>query len=81
MNYADLSVEELRILIDEYQKEVDVIKEKIGEVALAISEKLSMIELERKIGSIGDAEKEYLRKMLAQTTVPNNIDTAENAKL
>lgn len=81
MNYADMTIGELRELIQEYQNQVDEIRNQMGGIAQIISEKLSIAEFERKIGSLGDVEKEYLRKMLSQSTEPSTISSSQDTQL
>lgn len=81
MNYEDMSFVELELLLHEEHSALGVHQERIGLIAHHRAMRAQEMELSKKLGSLGDGELEMLRKLLAQTTTPAPIESAEDINL
>lgn len=81
MNYENMSYYELEALLIEEHKIIEDLKSKIGEIAHWRSVKAQEMELTKKLGGLGDAEMEVLRKLLNQSTTPAPIESGEDIQL
>lgn len=76
-----MSFGELELLLNEEHKALAEHQERIGLIAHHRAMRAQEMELSKKLGSLGDGEVEMLRKLLAQTTTPAPIESAEDINL
>lgn len=80
MNYEDMTLDELEQLLIEENKIIAERSANLGVIAHHRALKAREIELQNKLGNLGDGEMEILRKLLSQSTTPAPIESAEDIK-
>lgn len=77
-----LSIEEIDTILRDFNLRIDAIKNAMAHINETLGRKMRLQSITNTLGVLSDTDIEMLKKMmLAQSTQPASIDTAEDVKL